>query len=178
MINDDIDKYVYLCSLQDRNETLFYDLVRENITDMAPILYTPTVGLACQRFAKEFRRPRGMFFTADDIGHFQAMTYNWPADEVDVIVVTDGSRILGLGDLGSNGMGIPIGKLILYCACAGINPNRVLPVMLDLGTNNTDLINDPYYFGIKRPRLTGDAYIEAVDEFMNAMHGRYPNALV
>jgi len=135
-IKDPIDKYVYLCSLQDRNETLFYDLVRENITEMAPILYTPTVGLACQLFAKEFRRPRGMFFTADDLGHFQAMMYNWPATEVDVIVVTDGSRILGLGDLGSNGMGIPIGKLILYCACAGLNPKRVLPVMLDLGTNN------------------------------------------
>jgi len=124
------------------------------------------------------RREKGMYFTADDIGHFQSMMFNWPSDKVDVIVVTDGSRILGLGDLGSNGMGIPIGKLVLYCACAGLNPNRMLPVMLDLGTNNKELIDDPFYHGIDRPRLTGDAYIEAVDEFMDAVRGRYPNALV
>ena len=111
-------------------------MVRENITQFAPIVYTPTVGTVCQRFAKEYRRPKGMYFTKEDRGHFQAMMYNWPSDEVDVIVVTDGSRILGLGDLGANGMGIPIGKLILYVACAGINPNRCLPVMLDFGTDN------------------------------------------
>ena len=106
------------------------------------------------------------------------MMYNWPASEVDVIVVTDGSRILGLGDLGNNGMGIPVGKLILYCACAGIDPNKVMPVMLDLGTNNMELMEDPLYMGVGHKRLTGDAYIEAVDEFMDAVRGRYPNALV
>jgi malic enzyme len=167
-----------LNSLLDRNETLFYDIVRENITEMAPILYTPTVGLACKEFGKIMRRPRGMYFSSQDRGHFTSMMFNWPHDEVDVIVVTDGSRILGLGDLGSNGMGIPIGKLTLYVACAGINPHRVLPIMLDMGTNNPDLLNDPYYLGMQHPRLGEDDYINAMDEFINAVRERYPNAFI
>ena len=144
---------------------------------MAPILYTPTVGLACKEFGKILRRPRGMYFSSMDRGHFTAMMFNWPHDEVDIIVVTDGSRILGLGDLGSNGMGIPIGKLTLYVACAGINPHRVLPVMLDMGTDNPELLNDPYYLGMQHPRLGEDDYINAMDEFINAVRERFPNAL-
>ena len=153
-----IGKYNLLSSLQDRNETLFYKVVTENIEEMAPVVYTPTVGEACQQFSVQFRRPRGMFFSVEDRGEFAAMLCNWPADEVDVVVVTDGSRILGLGDLGVDGMGISIGKLNLYVACGGISPARVLPVCLDVGTDNEELLANPYYLGLNRPRATGDEY--------------------
>lgn len=131
-----IRKNLLLEDLHDRNETLYHRVLVDNMEEMAPLIYTPTVGQACTEFAQRYRRPRGMYFCPADRGQMAAMVYNWPHESVHVIVVTDGSRILGLGDLGSNGMGIPIGKLSLYCAAGGIAPHRVLPVVLDVGTNN------------------------------------------
>ena len=170
-----IAKYTLLSGLQDRNETLFFKVLSENIIEMAPVVYTPTVGEACQKFSAQFRRPRGMYFSIEDRGEMCSMLYNWPFDEVDVVVVTDGSRILGLGDLGVQGMGISIGKLNLYVACGGLSPARVLPVCLDVGTDNMELQNDPAYLGLNRPRATGDEYYAVVDEFMSALTHRYPN---
>jgi len=141
-------------------------------------VYTPTVGLVCQKFGSVFRRPRGMYFSAEDRSQFGAMVHNWPSDDVEVIVVTDGSRILGLGDLGINGMGIPIGKLALYTAAGGIDPRKVLPVVLDVGTNNKQFLEDPFYLGMQHPRLTGEVFWGVVDEFMRAVRHRWPNALV
>ena len=140
----------------------------DNIKELAPVIYTPTVGEVCQTFGSQFRRPRGMYFCAKDRMNMGSMMFNWPAKRVDVVVVTDGSRILGLGDLGANGMGIPIGKLALYCAAGGIAPHRVLPVQLDAGTDNEALLNDPAYRGWRQPRLKGDEYFSLVDEFMQA----------
>lgn len=175
---DPMAKYNMLHSLQDRNETLFFKILAENVEEMAPVVYTPTVGLACQDFSQQFRRARGMYFSIEDRGEMTSMLYNWPADEVDVVVVTDGSRILGLGDLGVQGMGISIGKLNLYVACGGLTPARVLPVCLDVGTDNQELLDDPFYLGLNRPRATGDEYYAVVDEFMDAVAHRYPNALI
>lgn len=171
-------KWMFLTDLQDRNETLFYRLLVENFREMAPIVYTPTVGWACINFHKLFRRPRGMYFSALDVGSMSTMVHNWPANEVDAIVVTDGSRILGLGDLGVNGLGIPIGKLDLYVAGAGFDPSRVLPCVIDVGTNNERLLSDPLYFGLKSPRLTGDAFYKVVDEFVRAVMSRWPKAVL
>jgi len=145
---------------------------------MAPLVYTPTVGAVCQNFADQFRKARGMYFSKYDRGEMSAMVYNWPHDDVHVIVVTDGSRILGLGDLGINGMGIPIGKLALYCAAGGIAPHRVLPVTLDVGTNNEELRKNPSYMGIPEKRLSGPEYFDMVDEFMQAVFARWPNVIV
>ena len=170
-------KWRSMQALQDRNETLFYRLLVEHIEELAPIIYTPTVGEACVQYSRLFRRPRGMYFSADDVGHFNAMMYNWKSD-VNVIVVTDGSRVLGLGDLGAQGMGISVGKLDLYVAGAGIDPGKVLPCVLDVGTDNEALLDDPYYFGVNRRRLRGDAYYAVVDEFIQAVKNRWPNALV
>ena len=142
-------KNLYLAELADRNETLFHRVLCDNIEELAPIVYTPTVGQVCLNYSHQFRRARGMYFSSADRGHFAAMMYNWPHRDVSVLVVTDGSRILGLGDLGANGAGIPIGKLALYCAAGGIAPHRVLPVVLDAGTNNEALLNDPYYLGMQ-----------------------------
>ncbi|KAE9001889.1 NADP-dependent malic enzyme [Phytophthora fragariae] len=167
-----------LTDLHDRNETLYFRLMIKHMKEMAPIVYTPTVGLVCQKFGYLFRRPRGMFFSTHDRGQFGAMVYNWPCDDVEVIVVTDGSRILGLGDLGANGMGIPIGKLALYTAAGGIDPRKVLPVMLDTGTNNKKLLEDPYYLGVQHPRVTGQTFWSMVDEFMGAVRSRWPKVLV
>ena len=174
----DIERYIFLMALQDRNETLFYRTVIDNIEEIMPLIYTPTVGQACREFAHIFRRPRGFYITPDDKGQIRFMLDNWPEEDVRVIVVTDGQRILGLGDLGANGMGIPIGKLSLYTACAGIEPSHCLPVMLDVGTNNEELRNDPLYLGYPHARLEGDAYLELVDEFMEAVQDKYPNVLV
>lgn len=175
---DGISKNLLLQSLCDRNETLYHRLLVDYIEELAPIVYTPTVGEVCQKFGSQFSRSRGMYFSTVDRGMFQTMVYNWPQDDVQIIVVTDGSRILGLGDLGAHGMGIPIGKLALYCAAGGIAPHRVLPVTLDMGTNNKDLLESPDYIGLKHPRISGEAYIDMVDEFMAAIFYRWPKAVV
>ncbi|XP_028769147.1 NAD-dependent malic enzyme 59 kDa isoform, mitochondrial isoform X1 [Neltuma alba] len=173
-----LSKWRILNRLHDRNETLYYRVLIDNIEQFAPIIYTPTVGLVCQNYSGLFRRPRGMYFSAKDKGEMMSMIYNWPAQKVDMIVLTDGSRILGLGDLGVQGIGIPIGKLDMYVAAAGINPQRILPVMLDVGTNNQKLLEDRLYLGLRQPRLEGDEYLSVVDEFMEAVHARWPKAIV
>ncbi|KAL5728465.1 malate dehydrogenase (decarboxylating) [Ranunculus cassubicifolius] len=173
-----VAKWRILNRLHDRNETMYYKVLIDNIEEYAPIVYTPTVGLVCQKYGGLFRRPRGMYFSAEDRGEMMSMVYNWPADQVDMIVVTDGSRILGLGDLGVQGIGIPIGKLDLYVAAAGINPQRVLPVMIDVGTNNEKLLKDPLYLGLQEHRLDGEEYISVIDEFMEAVFTRWPHVIV
>ena len=174
----DIDRYEFLQDICDHNETLFHALLVNNIEYLAPVVYTPTVGVACQEFGMRFSRPRGMYISALDRGQMHACLANWPHREVQVIVVTDGSRILGLGDLGAYGMGIPIGKLALYCAAGGIAPHRVLPVCLDVGTDNQALLQDPYYIGLVQNRLRGDAYFELIDEFLDAVRRRFPDVFV
>ncbi|KAG6432420.1 hypothetical protein SASPL_103996 [Salvia splendens] len=171
-------KWRILNRLHDRNETLYYRVLIDNIKNFAPTIYTPTVGLVCQNYSGLFRRPRGMYFSAKDKGEMMSMIYNWPARQVDMIVLTDGSRILGLGDLGVQGIGIPIGKLDMYVAAAGINPQKILPVMLDVGTNNEKLLADGLYLGLRQHRLEGDEYLAIVDEFMEAVHARWPKAIV
>ncbi|CAJ1948850.1 unnamed protein product [Sphenostylis stenocarpa] len=206
-------KWRILNRLHDRNETMYYKVLIAKIEEYAPIVYTPTVGLVCQNYSGLFRRPRGMYFSAQDRGEMMSMVYNWPAEQVDMIVVTDGSRILGLGDLGVQGIGIAIGKLDLYVAAAGINPQRVhswlvLPVMIDVGTNNENLLEDPLCkflhsfsesvvqhlyrsdiialkycpsdgnLGLQQHRLDGDDYLAVVDEFMEAVFTRWPNVIV
>ncbi|KAG4922401.1 hypothetical protein AAZX31_18G210400 [Glycine max] len=173
-----LSKWRILNRLHDRNETLYYRVLIDNIKEFAPIIYTPTVGLVCENYSGLFRRPRGMYFSAKDKGEMMSMIYNWPSDQVDMIVLTDGSRILGLGDLGVQGIGIPIGKLDMYVAAAGINPQKILPVMLDVGTNNQKLLEDPLYLGVRQPRLEGEEYLLIVDEFMEAVHARWPKAIV
>jgi malate dehydrogenase (oxaloacetate-decarboxylating)(NADP+) len=174
---NDLEKYIALNSLHDRNEALFFRVVCDNIDEIQPLIYTPTVGLACQRFGLIFQRPRGMFINANDRGHIAELLANWPY-QAKLIVVTDGERILGLGDLGAHGMGIPVGKLSLYSACAGIHPENCLPIMLDIGTNNQDLLNDRYYIGLRQKRLTGQAYDDFVDEFVTAARAAFPGVLI
>ena len=174
---DPLDKFVALNSLHDRNESLFFHILCENIDELQPIVYTPTVGLACQRFGQIFQRPRGMFIGINDRGNIANVLRNWP-HPVGIIVVTDGERILGLGDLGANGMGIPVGKLSLYTACAGIHPELCLPITLDVGTNNVALLNDMYYVGLRQTRTKGAAYDEFIEEFMTATQEVFPGALV
>ena len=171
-------KNLYLQDLQNRNETLYFKVLVDHLEQLAPLVYTPTVGEVCKKFGLQYARARGMYFSKYDRGFFASMAHNWPHSDVHVIVVTDGSRVLGLGDLGVNGMGIPIGKLGLYCAAGGVAPHRVLPVCLDVGTNNKELLNDEEYMGIKEFRLEGDEYIDLVDEFMAAVVHRWPNCLV
>jgi malate dehydrogenase (oxaloacetate-decarboxylating)(NADP+) len=174
----DIDRYMLLSSLQERNERLFYRTVIEHIDRILPLIYTPTVGEACKEFSHIAREPKGFFITPADRGRIRRMLGNWPQHDIRVIVVTDGQRILGLGDLGANGMGIPVGKLALYTACAGIDPAACLPVTLDVGTNNEELRNDLQYLGYPRRRVTGKAYFDLVDEFVEAVQSRYPDALI
>ena len=174
----DIERYVFLVALLERNERLFYRTVLNNIEELLPLIYTPTVGQACKEFAHLFRKPRGFYITPDDAGSIRRILDNWPEDDVRVIVVTDGERILGLGDLGANGMGIPIGKLCLYSACAGIHPHQCLPVMLDVGTNNEELLADPLYLGYPEHRIVGEDYLALVDEFVASVQDKYPKALI
>ena len=174
---DALEKFVALSALHDRNEALFFRVVCDNVDEIMPLIYTPTVGLACQRFGHIFQRPRGMFISINDRGRIAEVLRNWPR-KAGIIVVTDGERILGLGDQGANGMGIPVGKLSLYTACAGIDPAICLPVTLDMGTNNETLLNDPYYVGLRRRRVTGAAYDELIDEFISAAREVFPDVII
>jgi malate dehydrogenase (oxaloacetate-decarboxylating)(NADP+) len=174
----DIDRYMLLSALQERNERLFFKTVIEHVERIMPIIYTPTVGEACKEFSHIAREPKGFFITPDDRGKIRKILGNWPNKKIRVIVVTDGQRILGLGDLGANGMGIPIGKLALYTACAGIHPESCLPVTLDVGTNNEASLKDVLYLGYPRKRIGGKAYFGLVDEFVGAVQLRYPDALI
>lgn len=174
----DIDKHIYLRNIQDTNETLFYRLVENHLDEMMPVIYTPTVGSACERFSEIYRRARGVFISYENRHMMDDILQNVSAHNIKVIVVTDGERILGLGDQGIGGMGIPIGKLSLYTACGGISPAYTLPVVLDVGTNNQQLLNDPLYMGWRHPRISGDEYYEFVDEFIQAVKQRWPDVLL
>lgn len=175
---EDLERYIYMTALSGTNETLFFRLLRENIERLMPIVYTPTVGQACQQYGHIFRRTRGMYVSVRDRGRVRAILDNWPEDDVRVSVVTDGERILGLGDLGTNGMGIPIGKLCLYTACAGIAPTKTLPVTFDTGTSNEELLHDPLYLGLRKQRIRGTEYDELIEEFVAAANDKWPGILI
>jgi malate dehydrogenase (oxaloacetate-decarboxylating)(NADP+) len=173
-----LEKYLFLVALLDRNERLFYRTVVDNLAELLPIIYTPTVGEACRQFGFIFRRSRGLYVSAKDRGRVREVIRNWPERRVGVVVVTDGERILGLGDLGAHGMGIPIGKLTLYTACGGLDPALGLPVMLDVGTENETLRLDPHYIGLPQPRIRGAGYHGLLDEFVEAVEEVFPAALI
>ena len=176
--DNDLNKHIFLRDIQDTNETLFYRLVQNHITEMMPIIYTPVVGLACERFSKNYRCNRGLFISYPNKDRIRDILNNSTRHKVKVIVVTDGERILGLGDQGIGGMGIPIGKLSLYTSCGGISPAYTLPVTLDVGTDNPQLLEDPMYMGWRHPRISGEQYNEFVEAFMEAVQERWPNALI
>ncbi|SFP54188.1 malate dehydrogenase (oxaloacetate-decarboxylating)(NADP+) [Nitrosomonas cryotolerans] len=176
--SSDIEKYIFLITLLERNQRLFYRTMIDHIEEIMPLVYTPTVGEACKEFAHIFRKPQGLYITPEDRGDIKLLLGNWPETDIRIIVVTDGERILGLGDLGANGMGIPIGKIALYIACAGIHPAQCMPVMLDVGTNNVSLREDPLYLGYPFPRINGVVYQSLVDEFVKAVQLLFPNALI
>ncbi len=173
-----IEKAMLLDSLHASDESLYFRLLIEHTDECMPIVYTPTVGEYCQKFSRIFRYPRGLFLSIKDAGRVRELVANVPNEEVDVIVVTDGQRILGLGDQGINGMGIPIGKLSLYTACAGIDPKKTLPVVIDVGTNNQDYLSDPFYLGLRQKRVEGEAYDAFIEEFVAEVRRRWPNVLI
>lgn len=176
--NDAINKHIYLRNIQDTNETLFYHLIEDHLEEIMPIIYTPTVGEACQRFSDIYRRHRGVFISYPDREYIDDILQNINRRNVKVIVITDGERILGLGDQGIGGMGIPIGKLSLYTACGGISPAYTLPITIDVGTNNQQLLNDPLYMGWREPRISGDEYYDFIDQVLTGIRRRWPNALI
>lgn len=176
--DETLNKHIYLRAIQDNNETLFYALIQKHINEMMPIIYTPTVGDACEQFSDIYRSSRGLFVSWEERHHLDDIVRNATKRKVKVIVVTDGERILGLGDQGIGGMGIPIGKLSLYTACGGISPAYTLPVMLDVGTNNEKLLNDPMYMGARHPRIAQEDYDEFVDMFINSVKRRWPDVLI
>jgi len=176
--DSDIERYIFLAALQDRNETLFYRLLQEHITEMMPIIYTPTVGEGCRLYSHVFRRPRGLYISYPFRHEILSLLNNTPAQEAEVIVVTDGERILGLGDLGVGGMRIPVGKLSLYTVCAGIHPSKALPILLDVGTDNQDLLNDPLYLGWRHERVRGQDYDDFIEAFVGAIEQKFPRVLL
>jgi malate dehydrogenase (oxaloacetate-decarboxylating) len=175
---NDLERYIFLVALQDRNETLFYSLLSQHISEMTPIIYTPTVGLACQRFSHIYRRPRGLYLSYPRRHYIDEILANAPNPEVAVIVVTDGERVLGLGDLGIGGMNISVGKLSLYTLGAGIHPATTLPIFLDVGTDNKELLSDPLYLGWRRERVRGAEYDDFIEAFISALTRRFPNVLL
>src|SRR5712672_3553432 len=177
-LENDLLKYLVLSDLQARNETLYYAVLMSDPATYMPIVYTPTVGEACQKFGHIFREPSGIYLPISACGRLKELLSNWPGKDVRFIVVTDGERILGLGDLGAGGMGIPIGKLALYTACAGVPPQYCLPVVLDVGTNNTALLDDPLYLGLRQNRVRGAEYMDFVDEFVEAVQVLYPKCCI
>src|ERR1700757_3667073 len=177
-LENDLQKYLVLSDLQTRNETLYYAVLMSDPATYMPLVYTPTVGETCQKFAHIFRQARGMYLPITARGRLKELLSNWPEKDVRFIVVTDGERILGLGDLGAGGMGIPIGKLSLYTACAGVPPEVCLPIMLDVGTNNQNLLADPLYLGLRRERVRGDDYHAFIDEFVEAAQQLYPKCCI
>ncbi len=176
--DDDLERHIFLRSLQDRNEVLFYSLVVDHLPEMLPMIYTPVVGTACQQFSEIYRHSRGLFISYPERENIGAILGNAPVPNVEAIVVTDGERILGLGDQGAGGMGIPIGKLSLYTACGGISPDKTLPILLDVGTNNQDRLNDPMYIGWRQERVTGQEYDDFLDLFVQGVKRAFPRVLL
>src|SRR5258706_13639984 len=177
-LENDLQKYLVLSDLQTRNETLYYAVLMSDPATYMPLVYTPTVGETCQKFAHIFRQARGMYLPITARGRLKEVLENWPEKDVRFIVVTDGERILGLGDLGAGGMGIPLGKLALNTACAGVPPQYCLPIVLDVGTNNHQLVDDPLYLGLSQPRVRGGEYFAFVGEFVEAVQQIYPKCCI